>query len=91
LLHLQGQTTPDEDAETVRGLQQDVVLPQAVPNRRLAETQGCVQASEETQEIGLQQGQNARRRAAIRSDEGRRPQGRARDDIELRLMSDLDQ
>jgi len=37
------------------------------------------------QEAGLQQGQDASRRAAERSDEGRRPQRRARDDFELRL------
>jgi len=76
-----------EDAETVRRLQQDVILPQAVPNRRLEEAQGRVQAGAETQEAGLQQGQDAEWRAVIRGDEGRRPQGRARDDSELRLMS----
>ena len=67
-------------------LQQDVVLSQAVPNRRLEEAQGRVQKSTQTQEIGLQQGQISRRRATIRCDEGRRPQGRARDDIELRVI-----
>jgi len=71
----------------VRRLQQDVILSQAVPNRRLKKAQGRVQAGAETQEAGLQQGQDVGRRAVIRGDEGRRPQGRARDDFELRLMS----
>jgi len=70
----------------LRLLQQDVVLSQAMPDRRLEEAQGRVQAGEETQEAGLQQGQMPRRRAAIRGDEGRRAQGRAWDDIELRVI-----
>ena len=45
-----------------------------------------MQTSAEAQEAGLQQGQDARWRAVIRGDEGRRPQGRARDDIELCMM-----
>ena len=68
-------------------LQQDVVLSQAVPNRRLEETQGRVQTSTKTQEIGLQQGQDACRRVVERGDERRRTQRRARDDIELRMIS----
>ena len=71
----------------MRRLQQDVVLSQAVPNRRLEKAQGRVQTSAETQEAGLQQGQDAGRRVVIRGDEGRRSQGRARNDFELRLMS----
>ena len=51
LLHLQGQTKTDEDAETVRRLQQDVLLQQAVPDRR-------------REEAGLQQGQDVGRRVA---------------------------
>jgi len=58
VLHLQGQTTNDQDAEAVRHLQQDVVLlnilSQAVPNRWLEEAQGRVQAGAQTQEAGLQ-------------------------------------
>ena len=75
----------DEDAETVRRLQQNVVLPQAVPNRRLEEAQGRVQTGAQTQEAGLQQRQIPRRRAVERGDEGRRAQGRDRDDFELRV------
>jgi len=71
----------------MRRLQQDVVLPQAVPDRRLEEAQGRVQAGSQTQEAGLQQGQDAGRRAVIRGDEGRRAQRSAQDDFELRLMS----
>ena len=44
----------DEDAGTVYRLQQDVVLQQAVPNRRLEETQDRVQTSAQAQEAGLQ-------------------------------------
>ena len=58
-----------------------------MPDRRLKKAQGRVQASTQTQEAVLQQGQDARWRATIRGDEGRGPQGRARDDFELRLMS----
>jgi len=58
---MQGQTTPDADAETVRRLQKDILLQQAVPNRRLKEAQGRVQKSTQTQEEGLQQGQIPRR------------------------------
>jgi len=58
-----------------------------VPNRRLEEAQGRVQAGTQTHEAGLQQGQDACRRAVIRGDEGRRTQRRAQDDFELRLMS----
>ena len=36
---------PDKDVETVRRLQQDVVLPQAAPNQRLEKAQGSVQTS----------------------------------------------
>ena len=53
----------------------------------LEEAQGRVQTGAQTKAAGLQQGKIPRRRAAIRGDEGRRPQGRARDDFELRLMS----
>ena len=58
-----------------------------MPNRRLEEAQGRVQAGAETQKAGLRQGQDTGWRAAIVGDEGRRPQGRARDNFELRLMS----
>ena len=75
----------DEDAETVR-LQQDLVLPQAVPDRRMEEAKGCVQKSAQAQKAQLQQGQDAGRRAVERRDERRRAQGRARDDTELRLI-----
>ena len=60
-----------------------------MPARRLAEAQEGVQAGAQTVEAGLQQGQDAGRRVVIRGDEGRRRGGRARDDIELRLMSDF--
>ena len=51
--------------------------------------QGRVQAGAQMQEAGLQQGHDAGWRATERGDEGRRAQGRARDDIELRLMRDF--
>ncbi len=57
-----------------------------MPNQRLEEAQGRVQTSAQTQEARLQQGQDVGRRVVIRFDEGRRPPGRARDDLELRVI-----
>ena len=71
----------------MRRLQQDLLLQQAVPDRRLGEAQEGVQTAAQTQEAGLQQGQDAGWQAVERGDEGRGRGGRPRHDSELRFMS----
>jgi len=48
VLHLQGKTTTDEDAETVQQYVYLQKVPNLCKNRRLKKAQGRVQAREET-------------------------------------------